>query len=179
MSMKSPIAIGRGIILSVVVVTGFVLFALHSFETKAQNGEVNDSRKLPTSPRAMWHLDGLGWLVDSNDSTALKLGTSKSKDDDGDLERPRFARTDLTDEEYLKLREEYIAMLRGVEPGKPFDFTARARAIEQFKGQQEEKLSEAARSSNGALQPLVGPAWTPIVRNPSAGLRWGEARLMV
>ncbi len=72
---------------------------------------------------------------------------------------------------YLRLREEHIGLLRGVEPGMPFDFKARGKAIEIL--EQQESVRDATRSilSNltsptapAAASPL--PAWSPIGPDP-------------
>ena len=63
---------------------------------------------------------------------------------------------------YLRLRDEYIARKRGIEPGRPFDPEARGRAIEQMERQEKGRRIESI--VNGSLTPPVSPeaAWTPI-----------------
>jgi len=65
-------------------------------------------------------------------------------------------------DDYLRLRGEYIARKRGIEPGRPFDVSLRGRAIEQMERQ--EKNLKLESLVNGSLTPPIGvdAAWTPI-----------------
>src|SRR5438445_2246450 len=63
-------------------------------------------------------------------------------------------------DEYLRLRDEYIARKRGIEPGRPFDPTLRGRALEQMDRQ--EKNSRLESIVNGDLTPAAGGTWTAI-----------------
>src|SRR5437660_10850492 len=60
-----------------------------------------------------------------------------------DSDRPKFLGVNLDEADYIRLREEHIALLRGAEPGKPFDATARGKAIVQMESQMVE-LTKAA-----------------------------------
>jgi hypothetical protein len=82
-----------------------------------------------------------------------------------DPDRPKFLRGNFDEAEYMRLREEHIARLRGVEPDKPFDPTARGRAINQMELQMAE-LAKAVEKSKGTLQPLVFPNWVELGPNP-------------
>src|SRR5260370_36152620 len=66
--------------------------------------------------------------------------------------------------EYLRLRDEHIARLRGWEPGKPFDPTARVRAIQQMEKQ--EALHKAIGPSKLGIIPLAFPSWVNLGPNP-------------
>ena len=76
---------------------------------------------------------------------------------------PQFLR-DTLDGEYIRMREDYIAVLRGVEPGKPFDFTARGRAIIQMERQMAE-MAGAPGELRGGL-PQAFPNWIELGPNP-------------
>jgi len=65
-------------------------------------------------------------------------------------------------ETYLRLRDEYIARRRGIEPGQPFDPTARGRAIEQMQRQEKGRLIESILNSGAPPPEGVDAAWTPI-----------------
>ncbi|MEA2491226.1 MAG: hypothetical protein QOH21_3018, partial [Acidobacteriota bacterium] len=71
---------------------------------------------------------------------------------------------DMEEGDYLLRREEHIARLRGYEPGKPFDPTARVRALAQLDAQ------EAARAPYAILFntviPLAYPNWVELGPNP-------------
>jgi hypothetical protein len=53
-----------------------------------------------------------------------------------DPDLPNFMTGKLDKEDYLRAREEHISRLRGVEPGQPFDPTARVRAIREMNRQE-------------------------------------------
>src|SRR6266705_4688284 len=78
-------------------------------------------------------------------------------DEGNDPDRPRFAGT-FDEANYIKLRAEYIARLRGYEPGKAFDISLRNRAIDVMAGQESERNAAAKASP---LQPQAFD-WTAI-----------------
>src|SRR6266536_4345855 len=59
-------------------------------------------------------------------------------ENENDPDRPPFA-VGINEAEYLRLREEHIARLRGWEPGRPFDPKARGRAIKRMEERSEER----------------------------------------
>ncbi|PYS20896.1 MAG: hypothetical protein DMF72_19305 [Acidobacteria bacterium] len=63
-------------------------------------------------------------------------------------------------EEYLRLRGEYTARKRGIEPGRPFNPELRRDAIQQMERQEQNSRVESIVS--GDLTPAAGGAWTPI-----------------
>lgn len=88
------------------------------------------------------------------DSSRAK-SVSPPKDQDPDL--PEFMRGKIHDADYLRMREQYILQLRGIEPGKPFDPFARRRAIGMMELQQS-KIAETGMV--GAA--TAGPAWSAV-----------------
>src|SRR2546421_3574171 len=66
-------------------------------------------------------------------------------------------------EAFLAKRSAFIARLRGVEPGRPFDPAARGRAIEQMERRQTE-LRKAGRNSLHA--DALQAAWVDLGPNP-------------
>src|SRR5213080_4219783 len=64
-------------------------------------------------------------------------------------------------EEYLRLRDEYIARKRGIEPGMPFNPKLRGEAIDQMERQEKGRRLESL-VSGGSLTPLSGGVWTAI-----------------
>jgi hypothetical protein len=86
--------------------------------------------------------------------------------DAADPDLPRFINGNLDRAEYLRLREEHIALLRGAEPGRTLDPTARSRAIAQMEHQMAQR-NRAAGKANGAPQlapPL--PNWVELGPSP-------------
>ncbi len=86
--------------------------------------------------------------------------------DDPDLPAKRFMRKGIDKEEYLRLRDEYIASLRGLDPAHPLNPELRVEALNQKESQQAE-MARAAQSSKGNIQPLLsGTTWTEIGPRP-------------
>ena len=66
-------------------------------------------------------------------------------------------------EEYLRLRDEYIARKRGIEPGRPFNPELRRQAIDQMERQEKGRRLESLMSGgNLASAVAVGGSWTAI-----------------
>jgi hypothetical protein len=86
-------------------------------------------------------------------------------EDDPDL--PPGARG-LDKEAYLRRREQYVGLRRGIEFGRPFDPGARGRAIEQMQAQETIQAAKAKLSQVQAgagffgLAPTVIPVWTAL-----------------
>jgi len=113
--------------------------------------------------------------INSNSGqSANASSTSQSQDEpyvDADL--GKFNR-EIDREEYIRLRGEYFARRRGIEPGRPHDPGARARAIEQMERQEKGRLIETI--VNGGIPSPIGPdaAWTPLGPGETAPLSNGQ-----
>jgi hypothetical protein len=79
---------------------------------------------------------------------------------DPDLPAKAVMQNNVDQEEYLRLRDEYIGRLQGMDPTTPLDPTLRGAAIEQFQSQE-----LALQNSPGFRDPVTGlgpPPWTAI-----------------
>jgi hypothetical protein len=85
---------------------------------------------------------------------SLQVSASNDEDDDPDL--PPFMQGKVNKDEYLRLRDEHIALLRGFSPGVPFDISPRLRALRRM----DQQFAEVTRRQ--ALSPEAISAWTPI-----------------
>ena len=81
----------------------------------------------------------------------------------GDPDKPDFLSTNLSDEEFMKLRSEGIGLKRGVEINKPFDPTKRVVAVRQMQAQ---RAQLANRPQDTEINSLLQTAWTEIGPNP-------------
>src|SRR5437016_8041753 len=132
----------------ITVVLGLLTFSLlGGFGSSA----ASDSRGLPAA---------------TSDESALVQakppGQSQSDDDAGvDADLGKMGRS-IDRETYLRLRDEYVARRRGIEPGRPFDPAARGHAIEQMERQEKGRLIDSIL--NGGVPPPEGvdAAWTAI-----------------
>src|SRR6266404_1748868 len=94
----------------------------------------------------------------------------QGEEDGNDPDMPAFAKGNIDEADYIRRREEYIARLRGWETDKPFDPSARSRAIQQMEeqeGQRSRKGTLLGRlESMLGLSPSAGPAWTELGPSP-------------
>jgi len=98
-------------------------------------------------------------FVPATQASSARLNL-KDDDEADDPDRPSFLHGTIDNATYLRMREEYTALLRGFEFGKPFDPTARGRAISQMEQQTRETV-EAAKK--GKVRPEIsGTTWTSI-----------------
>src|ERR1700730_5714710 len=136
---------------TLVLVTGLLLFLMvWSFGSLAASGDRQDLARHST---------------EANESSVFTQDQgNEAKDDDADL--GKWARPGVDRDEYLRLRDEYIARKRGFEPGHPFDPKMRGRAIDQMERQEKNRKIESL--VNGGLTSPIGvtAAWTPIGPSP-------------
>src|SRR6476469_4378233 len=72
----------------------------------------------------------------SHSQSSQESANEKADPSGDDPDLPNFMNGKLDKEDYLRLREEHINRLRGIEPGEPFDPTARVRAIREMNRQE-------------------------------------------
>src|SRR2546425_1113021 len=109
---------------------------------------------------------GRGLPAAASDESTLEqarpTGQSQSDDVAGvDADLGKIGRN-IDRETYLRLRDEYVARRRGIEPGRPFDPAARGRAIEQMERQEKGRLIESILNGGAPPPEGVDAAWTAI-----------------
>jgi photosystem II stability/assembly factor-like uncharacterized protein len=72
----------------------------------------------------------------SRSQSSQESANEKADQSGDDPDLPNFMTGKLDKEDYLRLREEHINRLRGIEPGEPFDPAARVRAIREMNRQE-------------------------------------------
>src|SRR6267142_219248 len=91
---------------------------------------------------------------------------SPDADDEQDPDLPPGTRGSIDKETYLRMRDDYIALRRGIEPGRPFDPRARGRAIEQMEDQELELSGKNSFLGKIAsflgINVNAGPVWTEL-----------------
>src|SRR5437588_7672148 len=91
----------------------------------------------------------------SNDGARHSTGkVADSADSDPDL--PPFARGRIDEDTYLRLREEHIARLRGLEHDKPFDHAARGGARQRMDDHQTPLHDDSTAITLTALTDVAG-----------------------
>src|SRR5437667_6311605 len=112
----------------------------------------SDSRGLPAAAAS----------DESASEQARATGQSQSDDEEGvDADLGKIGRK-IDRERYLRLRDEYVARRRGIEPGRPFDPAARGRAIGQMERQEKGRLIESILNGGAPPPEGVDAAWTAI-----------------
>src|SRR5437588_1606374 len=110
--------------------------------------------------------DSKGLPAAASDESASEQAkpTSESQSDGEagvDVDLGKIGRN-IDRETYLRLRDEYVARRRGIEPGRPFDPGARGRAIEQMERQEKGRLIESILNGGAPPPEGVDAAWTAI-----------------
>src|SRR6266705_3178560 len=94
-----------------------------------------------------------------------KIG-ARNRVEGSDPDMPSRIHGTIDRETYLRLRDEYTALRRGIEPGRPFDPQARGRAIRQM--EDHEALRDGKNTFLGRLTRILGisstagAAWTSL-----------------
>lgn len=86
-------------------------------------------------------------------SSRTANGSADLDEEENDPDLPKGHRGNINEAAYLRLRDEYIARLRGIEPGHPFDQGARARAIRQM---EQVQALRAERTKDSFFNKLTG-----------------------
>src|SRR6267154_4309409 len=162
----------RKSLLTILLFGLLLLVILGGFGSSARSSK---PRSAAPQPRAGSGLDG------QNESNTE--AQSQDADDEQDPDLPPGTRGSIDKEAYLRMRDEYIALRRGIEPGRPCDPRERGKAIEQMKGQEDQVSGK--NSWFGSVASLfgfdlnAGPMWTAIgpapLPNGSGGAVSGRA----
>src|SRR6185503_4418123 len=155
----------RPTVLLTVFVGLLLLFTLGDFGSSANSNKTESRPPGFPSRREPFKID----RERKTGAETAKQTEDEAGDEDSDPDLGKFPRK-IDREEYLRLRDEYVARKRGIEPGRPFDPTARGRAIERMQ-QGESELSGKDSFFNSVANLLgfdlnVGPAWTSIGPSP-------------
>jgi hypothetical protein len=149
----------RSKLIIIPVVALFLFFMLGGFGSLASNSKPGS--RLAGSPDPRSHSS-----IDPNDNGEASAATQSDSGEDEDSDDPDLGKFHgkIDHDTYLRLRDEYNARKRGIEPGLPFDPSMRGRAIEQMERQEKNRKIESLVS--GSLTPQIGAsiggAWTPI-----------------
>ena len=103
-------------------------------------------------------LDGVGMVADWAGSYAAE----QDIDDGSDPDLPAKFHGPIDEATYLRMRDEYVALRRGIEPGHPLDPQARGRAIDQMQRQENKRLLESLANTESSAPITPEVAWTPI-----------------
>ena len=130
----------------------------NTVDSTTNSVSANLQNKQQDSLRDQWH----------SESETVEQGSAQGgvEDEEEDPDMPKGKRRGIDEETYLRLRDEYIARRRGIEPGRPFDPLARGRAVRQMEVQ-EALQAEAAKSlqlnrSSAFGSTFTSATWTPI-----------------
>ena len=107
------------------------------------------------------------WNDQSTNYADLEQAGVIASDEGEDPDMPKGRRGGIDEKTYIRLRDEYIARRRGMEPGRPFDPEARGRAIRQMQVQEAFQAETAKQLHLNGSSSAFGPniptaAWIPI-----------------
>src|SRR6266542_1312990 len=103
-------------------------------------------------------LGGVGMVAD----WARSYAAEQDIDDGSDPDLPAKFHGPIDEATYLRMRDEYVALRRGIEPGHPLDPQARGRAIDQMQRQENKRLLESLANTESSAPITPEVAWTPI-----------------
>ena len=162
---------------------GLLLLFLLAGPGPSASSSASSSGSSKSAARFVYQQKGTHEKTESNAAAPNKTGTQDSEDD-SDPDMPPGTRGSIDKETYLRMRDEYIALRRGIEPSRPFDPEARGRAIEKMEEQEHELQSASKNSAFAGLADFfglgaptavsttwtaIGPAPLPNGSNPFSG----------
>ncbi|MCU1264699.1 MAG: hypothetical protein JWM21_1017 [Acidobacteria bacterium] len=128
---------------------------------KTKTGQDKDAKATARKPQEKSEKAKSQSGVSDRAANALVVIEDGVDGEDPDLPAGLGGRIDK--EAFLQKRSEAIARLRGVEPGRPFDASARGRAIAQM----DQRQAQLLRQSKGSLRPeAIAASWTELGPNP-------------
>src|SRR5258708_15511031 len=151
--------------LIIAVVCLFVFFMLGGFGSRASNSKRGNRAAGAPSPVPPSRIDPDKKVDASTGAASPAKQSDDGEDEDSDPDLGKFHGT-LDHDNYLRMRDEFVALKRGIEPGRPFDPGARGRAIEQMQSQESE--ASGKNSFFGSIANFLGfelnagPTWTPL-----------------
>jgi len=90
----------------------------------------------------------------------MAFGAVWIHEEENDPDFPRSMKGKISEDEYIRLRNEYVQMRLGMTPGQPYDPMVRVQAVQNME-RQEAKLREDTK--RGLMQPEIsGTAWTNL-----------------
>ena len=103
---------------------------------------------------------GAGVLAQWVSSLAAESANEAADDPD----RPAKFHTEIDEPTYLRLRDEYVAMRRGIDPERRFDPRMRGRAIQEMETEERalEKANSSGAQSVAGISPAAGGVWSPL-----------------
>ncbi|HKP46189.1 MAG TPA: hypothetical protein VJT50_06275, partial [Pyrinomonadaceae bacterium] len=94
-------------------------------------------------------------LASRNELPAI-IDANADSEEENDPDLPKGRSSNIDEAAYLRLRGEYIARLRGVEPGRPFDPGARGRAVQQMNQVEKQRVDQLKGSYFNKLTSAFG-----------------------
>jgi hypothetical protein len=135
---------------------GLLFVGSQSSHAGGQNQTDNNSANKTDGPLASEQKEDI--VIGSSRKTG---GTTDLEKEETDPDFPKGRRGNMDESAYLRLRDEYIARLRGIEPGRPFDSGARGRAIRQMESAQTLRAESSKDSFFNRLTSVFGSE-TPL-----------------
>src|SRR5713226_4139093 len=166
-------------LLIILVIALFIFFMLGGLGSLADRNR-SESKKVGGGPSGIQqtYLFASPTPSKPSDSEAQEIANRQAgqdeqgEEDQDDPDMPPKFHGKIDPETYLRMRDEFIGLKRGFEPGRPFDPQARGRAIQKMEEQQNQLESPSKSSVFDRLfaflgfEPTAGPAWTALGPTP-------------
>ncbi len=158
-------------LLIILVIALFIFFMLGGLGSLADRNR-SESKKVGGGPSGIQqtYLFASPTPSKPSDSEAQEIANRQAgqdeqgEEDQDDPDMPPKFHGKIDPETYLRMRDEFIGLKRGFEPGRPFDPQARGRAIQKMEEQQRQLDKASSGSALDWLADLFG-------FSPTAGAR--------
>jgi hypothetical protein len=161
--------------IAVVLTVALALFACAMFAgsvlSRASENTKQVEGKRATGSGDSKEAEPYRWNDQSTNYDDLEQARETAGEEGEDPDMPKGRRGGIDEKTYMRLRDEYIARRRGLEPGRPFDPEARGRAIRQMQVQEafQAEMAKRLHLNSGMLAPnsttaawmAIGPAPLP------------------
>ncbi len=159
----------RTTLIIITATTLFLFFVLWSFGSVAGNKDKSAQPEQSAAPQLPTQVNKPKPVSENRTPPGKPTQVNKKNLDKDEGVNPDMSpkvHGRIDHETYLRLRDEYIALRRGIEPGRAFDPAARGRAIRQMEDQESRAIGKDSllgriTSALGIQAPAV-PTWTAI-----------------
>src|SRR5437762_3201661 len=125
----------RASLLIILLVGLLLLFAIGGFESHDSKPENRPAGSATPLPRSSIVRDDKDTARNKESATNSAAQSEIGEDDGSDPDLGEF-QGKIDHEQYLRMRDEFVALKRGIESGHPIDPQARGRAIELMQDQE-------------------------------------------
>ncbi|GAC1396534.1 MAG: hypothetical protein NVSMB56_11290 [Pyrinomonadaceae bacterium] len=143
-----------------IVLSLLALLTVWSFSTSAADQDISPDVNKPLPAASKFREES--FIEKLKEIWNNLTGKEREESEENDADLPAGARGKISKAEYMQLRSEYVARLRGIEPGMPFDVTARGKAVDELQRQQERIAEATQKGAHTEVFPPGNPPWSEL-----------------